>query len=1106
MLTIHQTILANLNKINTDMYRINNQISSGKQISKISENPVNLVNALGLRTNITEIAQYKENLNFGDTVISASDNALTEIKNMIIHAKTLTLQMINDDKNSQNRENSAGEIRHFLEQSVILANSQVNGKYIFGGYRTVGYTVDEPAPFIIDTRDGYLINGNEPSQMNSWLTGTVTNNAIAAGDLAVNGTATIADIASGAVTNGLNMEKAFNAKTQIEAADPNVTVNLTTLNAGAAATADTGDGTDTVITFSINGTPVNVTIPDGSNANTVATLTAAAINNVKDVTGVEAAVGDGTNGGAVDSVVFRNVMAGDNSAIAVTDYTLVSGDGVTGFGNFSQSANITHNTGQISLSSSSSFTLTSPNYADDTILTELGLAGGNLGFADEVDDGELIYGARLASGDLKINGIEVTTQADSVSTIYQDISAAAKADAINGLTSQTSVWAEVTPASRLASGAVEAGTEDAKLTGVVKNDNVINAGDLAINGTPLAQIDLSGGDPVNGLNMERATFFKAAVNAQSGLTDVTANLTTLTAGNAATTGGTANVSFTLNGVTVNVNANGTNPIQISLQIVDAINAVSDQTGVSATRGDDNNGGVSNSVVLYNSLPGDENPIVLSGLDANETLRTGLSDITQAADATHNTGKITFSSDNPFTIASPNNPNDDTILNELALDGGGNSTGISGDLADDGIIEYGSTPTYLGSGDLVINGVDIFSKTTAVKYHDSSNELIAAINAQQDQTGVTAGRDTAGRIILTAVDGRNLHIQTSALGERVTHLNGGTPQPASKVYFGTVHLLSDKQFTLSSDITPTASIETGLAALGLTGGAASTGEAGDTAGDGEILVDNIYRENGYVRYAGDRNNDIAVKVGPQSTIKVSKNGNDAVFNTGVFSVLKNLEDYLRGQNYKNVTGFAQVADTNALLNSGDTGLANEDQLIAGSFTVTVTSHDFSPAKVLSTVSIDVNPAEDTPEDIAQKINGVPGISAYWDSSGYLHVESDDPDRFSFNLTDDTTNFLDLVGLDPLNMQDSSLSGSLAELDTLLESLTNQISDFGARSNRILVQTQIYSNLELATTENLSEKEDTDLVKALMDLKGKEVAYQAALSAAAKTMQLSLVNYL
>ena len=48
--------------------------------------------------------------------------------------------------------------------------------------------------------------------------------------------------------------------------------------------------------------------------------------------------------------------------------------------------------------------------------------------------------------------------------------------------------------------------------------------------------------------------------------------------------------------------------------------------------------------------------------------------------------------------------------------------------------------------------------------------------------------------------------------------------------------------------------------------------------------------------------------------------------------------------------------------------------------------------------------------------------------------------------------------------------------------------------------------IATKENLSFTQDTDMIKAVMDLKAKEVAYQAALSAAAKTMQLSLVDFL
>jgi flagellar hook-associated protein 3 FlgL len=50
------------------------------------------------------------------------------------------------------------------------------------------------------------------------------------------------------------------------------------------------------------------------------------------------------------------------------------------------------------------------------------------------------------------------------------------------------------------------------------------------------------------------------------------------------------------------------------------------------------------------------------------------------------------------------------------------------------------------------------------------------------------------------------------------------------------------------------------------------------------------------------------------------------------------------------------------------------------------------------------------------------------------------------------------------------------------------------------------MTVATKGNLSEVQDTDMIKAVMDLKAKQTAYQAALSAAAKIMKLSLVDYL
>jgi flagellar hook-associated protein 3 FlgL len=108
--------------------------------------------------------------------------------------------------------------------------------------------------------------------------------------------------------------------------------------------------------------------------------------------------------------------------------------------------------------------------------------------------------------------------------------------------------------------------------------------------------------------------------------------------------------------------------------------------------------------------------------------------------------------------------------------------------------------------------------------------------------------------------------------------------------------------------------------------------------------------------------------------------------------------------------------------------------------------------------------------------------------------------------DSSNFTEAIGISNTDMQVQALDSSMAELDLVFEALTTHITDFGARGNRIDVQSQIFTNLDLATKTNLSEKQDTDLIKAITDLQAAETAYEAALASSARIMQMSLLDYL
>jgi flagellar hook-associated protein 3 FlgL len=291
---------------------------------------------------------------------------------------------------------------------------------------------------------------------------------------------------------------------------------------------------------------------------------------------------------------------------------------------------------------------------------------------------------------------------------------------------------------------------------------------------------------------------------------------------------------------------------------------------------------------------------------------------------------------------------------------------------------------------------------------------------------------------------------------------------------------------------------------MAGGVGVSGITMDTADDGKITVTTIQKHDGNVRYAGDPDNDFAVKVSKSGTITVGKNGKDAVADTGIFTTLKAFEDALKGDKYTTVTGIKQATSLTDTLDSEETGLEQDYLAFTdGTISVTVTDHSFYPPRDFD-MEIPVYTAEDSVTSVAAKLNGIPGLQATW-NDGYLTIESTDAERYTFALTD-TSNFLELSGITEEQTQLQALEKTIDDLEAVMEKLTSHVSDFGARANRIQIQGQIYDNLTLASTEILTEKEDVDLVKILMEMKNKEVAYEAALSAAAKTMQLSLVNFL
>lgn len=90
--------------------------------------------------------------------------------------------------------------------------------------------------------------------------------------------------------------------------------------------------------------------------------------------------------------------------------------------------------------------------------------------------------------------------------------------------------------------------------------------------------------------------------------------------------------------------------------------------------------------------------------------------------------------------------------------------------------------------------------------------------------------------------------------------------------------------------------------------------------------------------------------------------------------------------------------------------------------------------------------------------------------------------------------------------SGVATGLDSLDAALSKVQQTLGDVGARSDRVNTARTLVDSARLDLTSKISDNEDVDLPLTIMHLQAQQVAYQSALSAAAKITQTSLVDFL
>ncbi len=132
-----QRMLSNLQSQSRRLLVLQEQLSTGLKVNSPSQGPLDARRAISARGSIAAIEQYLTNISNVGPQLEETSTTIQTTLDVFHRARELTLQGGNGTNSQSNRIEIAEEVNQLLESVVSQANHQSNGRYIFGGSRTL---------------------------------------------------------------------------------------------------------------------------------------------------------------------------------------------------------------------------------------------------------------------------------------------------------------------------------------------------------------------------------------------------------------------------------------------------------------------------------------------------------------------------------------------------------------------------------------------------------------------------------------------------------------------------------------------------------------------------------------------------------------------------------------------------------------------------------------------------------------------------------------------------------------------------------------------------------------------------------------------------------
>jgi flagellar hook-associated protein 3 FlgL len=194
------------------------QLASGRRVNQLSDDPAAVAALIGNHDQAGQDDQFLQNVSSLQTRLEVGDSALSNVVTVLTRAITIGTEGANGTTNAAGRQAIAGEVQGLTSQLLSLANTSIQGTYLFAG------TAATTQPFTLNSATNTVsYNGNANTTSVQLSSGNSINTNVPGSQLFLN--------ASGSAFGALqNLVASLNSGTNIGPAVVQVQTALTQLS------------------------------------------------------------------------------------------------------------------------------------------------------------------------------------------------------------------------------------------------------------------------------------------------------------------------------------------------------------------------------------------------------------------------------------------------------------------------------------------------------------------------------------------------------------------------------------------------------------------------------------------------------------------------------------------------------------------------------------------------------------------------------------------------------------------------------------------------------------------------------------------------------------